>query len=70
MLRIKGFLRLSDSPNCLQALQVVGRRWRLDPIEKEVSSEGQLVVIGLEGAMEKNLVQAHFAPAGFQVLSL
>ena len=70
VLRIKGFLRLSDSPNCLQALQVVGRRWRLNPVENEVSSEGQLVVIGLVGAMEKNLVQAHFAPAGFQVLSL
>ena len=69
VLRIKGFLRLSINPDCLQALQVVGRRWRWDPVGREVSSEGQLVVIGLVAAMDPKLIQAHFASAGLLLLS-
>jgi G3E family GTPase len=66
ILRIKGFVQLSDTPETLSLLQGVGRRWTL----KDASgSHGvqKLVVIGQTSAMDRDHVLAHFAPLGFKL---
>lgn len=55
ILRIKGFVVVTDAPRQLQLVQAVGRSWTIDPLEENGHAnpaDNHLVVIGFEEAVE------------------
>ena len=67
VLRAKGIVSLAEAPGRRFVLQLVGRRWSLEP---EVKSDGaalaglsEVVAIGLAGQLDMDQLQALFAPA-------
>lgn len=65
ILRIKGFLRLSDAPEVLVLCQAVGRRWSWQSAPGQ-DSPTRLVIIGQTGHMSLDAVQRHFEGSDLQ----
>lgn len=63
IVRAKGLLTLSDAPDGLSLLQLVGRRWRWE--DGPTSSEGRLVVIGAAEGVDWQAIAARFVAQGF-----
>lgn len=59
ILRLKGFVRLTEQPDQLWLVQAVGRRWRMDPTDSAPDRLG-LVAIGLSDAVFTEVVESHF----------
>lgn len=66
VLRAKGIVRLAEAPGRRFVLQLVGRRWSLEPEaqreELAFASRSEIVVIGLAGQLDPEAMQALFAP--------
>jgi G3E family GTPase len=65
--RAKGIVRLAEAPGRRFVLQVVGRRWTLEPAEIDDHSlqanRSEIIVIGLAGQLDPAGLEALFAPA-------
>jgi G3E family GTPase len=56
LLRVKGFVRRSDGTSA--TLQIVGRRFSIEPAPAGIEGPGRLVCIGLRAAMNSAAIQA------------
>jgi G3E family GTPase len=64
VLRLKGFVRLSDTPDQWQMLQWAGRRWQLTPAPRpREGGDAQLVVIGAPRDFDCRVLDQAFARA-------
>ena len=61
VIRAKGIVRLTDSPETRRVVQLVGKRWEITPAgpwnDQDVS---RLVFIGLPGSIDRDGLQARF----------
>ncbi|NQW53189.1 MAG: GTP-binding protein [Rhodospirillales bacterium] len=66
VLRAKGIVQLAEAPGRRFVLQLVGRRWSLEPEPHReklaLVSRSEIVVIGLAGQLDPEAMQALFAP--------
>jgi len=66
VLRAKGIVHLADAPGRRIVLQLVGRRWSLDPEEQSdgvvLAGRSEIVLIGLAGQVDADGLAALFAP--------
>ncbi|MGH7071116.1 MAG: CobW family GTP-binding protein [Acetobacteraceae bacterium] len=64
VLRAKGQVITDENPDTPAVLQLVGKRWSLEPSPSPSSRPGnRLVIIGLKGAVEAEEIEARFASA-------
>lgn len=65
VLRAKGLLRLVEEPDRLWLLQLVGRRWRWERMDRRSVGQEGIVVIGLAADIDLVSLASHFASLGF-----
>ena len=67
VLRAKGIVSLAEAPGRRFVLQLVGRRWSLEPQDgvggSALSGPGEIVFIGLAAELDTDQLQSLFAPA-------
>jgi len=67
VVRAKGIVMLAHAPGRRFVLQVVGRRWSLEPEEADdgsaLAGRSEIVVIGLAGQLDTDELRMLFAPA-------
>ncbi len=66
VLRAKGIVRLAESPDRRFVLQLVGRRWSLEPetaCVDALAGPSEIVAIGLTGQLDTDALATLFAPA-------
>jgi G3E family GTPase len=65
VLRAKGIVRLAEAPDRRFVLQLVGRRWSIEPAEVEAPAlprPSEIVVIGLADQLDPESLRTLFAP--------